>query len=190
MSIMNDDSTNSARPAKPRKPWPSFPLYAQSAEDTYEGAETGCLAGFGPEAMVPLARLLGGLHRLVEPAAVIHELPHFVVAALLAAVVGDLGHVAQAERIGRLGHAQRTSDMLLILNVLCLDGFIPAGRYMVDTKLRRPAIEVYQALLEKHRDPQARECVQFRERHRGNPGFVKRAAVLDNAVSDWLRKQQ
>jgi hypothetical protein len=107
------------------------------------------------------------------------------------AVTGELPPAWESKnKAERIRHGQRTSDMLLILNVLCLDGFIPAGRYMVDTKPRRPAIDVYQALLEKHRDPQARECVQFRERHRGNPGFVKRAAVLDNAVSDWLRKQQ
>jgi len=89
----------------------------------------------------------------------------------------------------RIRSGQRTSDMLLILNVLCLDGFIPAGHYLIDTKPKPKPIEIYRALLERHRDPLARECVQFREKHRTTPGFSKQAAVFDNAVVEWIKSQ-
>lgn len=90
----------------------------------------------------------------------------------------------------RIRNGQRTSDLLLILNVLCLDGFIPAGKYLIDTKVKTPPLEVYRALLETHRNPRANECVQFREKHRNDKDFTKKAAVLDNAVDEWLRSQQ
>lgn len=41
----------------------------------------------------------------------------------------DARRRADAIRAGR-----RTRDVALILNVLCLDGFIPAGKYIIDTR--------------------------------------------------------
>lgn len=92
-------------------------------------------------------------------------------------------------KAAKIRHGQRTGDIALILNVLCLDGFVPAGHYLIDTKPKPKPIEVYRALLEKHRDPLASECVRFRDKHRGTPGFRKQAAAFDKAVADWLRKQ-
>jgi hypothetical protein len=41
----------------------------------------------------------------------------------------DARRRADAIRAGR-----RTRDVALILNVLCLDGYIPAGKYIIDTR--------------------------------------------------------
>lgn len=106
-------------------------------------------------------------------------------------VTGELPTSWQSKnKAEQIRNGQRTSDILLILNVLCFDQFIPAGRYQIDTKPRPKPIELYRVLLERHCDPQNRECERFRERHKRDPDFVKKAATLDNAVNEWLRSQQ
>jgi hypothetical protein len=92
---------------------------------------------------------------------------------------------AQANRI-RAG--QRTRNVALILNVLCIDGFIPAGTYIIDTKPRPAPIELYRRLLYKTRDPHHAECVQFRQTHR-EPEFQEQASLLDKAVLEWQKSQ-
>jgi hypothetical protein len=67
---------------------------------------------------------------------------------------------ADAIRAGR-----RTRDVALILNVLCLDGFIPAGKYIIDTRPEMPPIEHYKVLLRKTGNPLSAECVTFRDAH-------------------------
>lgn len=89
----------------------------------------------------------------------------------------------------RIRNGQRSNNVQLILNVLCLDGFIPAGHYTMDTRPKTPLIERYRALLDKHGDPLAYECIQFREKHSGDKEFAKKAAVLDSAIAKWLRSQ-
>jgi hypothetical protein len=90
----------------------------------------------------------------------------------------------------RIRNGQRTSDVALILNVLCLDGFIPAGLYVIDTKPETPRIDIYRVLLKKHRDPSHAECTAFRDKHKNEPDFMEKAATLDNAVLEWLKNQE
>jgi hypothetical protein len=85
-------------------------------------------------------------------------------------------------------HGRRVGDVAFILNVLCLDGFIPAGRYQIDTKPRPQSIDVYRDLLKKHGNPSAGECSRFRAEHRGDTAFTKQAATLDQAVTEWLNR--
>ena len=68
-----------------------------------------------------------------------------------------------ADRIRR-GH--RTRNVGLILNVLCMDGYIPAGRYIIDTHPEPPPGQVYRALLLKTGDSNHPECLAFNREHR------------------------
>jgi hypothetical protein len=54
----------------------------------------------------------------------------------------DARRRADAIRAGR-----RTRDVFLILNVLCLDGFIPAGKYIIDTRPEPSPTDQYRAPL-------------------------------------------
>lgn len=97
----------------------------------------------------------------------------------------DARRRADAIRAGR-----RTRDVPLILNVLCLDGFIPAGKYIIDTRPEKPPIENYQALLRKTGNPLSAECVAFRDAHRQDRVFTRVAAEIDTTVLKALRDQQ
>ena len=85
----------------------------------------------------------------------------------------------EADRI-RQGHKSR--NVSLILNVLCLDGYIPAGHYIIDTHPEPPPGQVYRALLLKTGDPGHPECVAFRREHRHERAFTQLAAQMDKTV--------
>ena len=91
---------------------------------------------------------------------------------------------ADAIRTGR-----RTRDVPLILNVLCLDGLIPAGKYVIDTRPETPPIEHYKALLRKTGSRLSAECIAFRDAHQRDRAFTRLAAEIDTAVLKILWKQ-
>ena len=84
---------------------------------------------------------------------------------------------------------QRTKDIGLILNVLCIDGFIPAGLYIIDTSVPPDPYQQYMALLKETRDPQHPKCIAFKRSIRKTP-HEKPIAELDRQVHQWLKKQQ
>jgi hypothetical protein len=97
----------------------------------------------------------------------------------------DAQQRADAIRLGR-----RTQNVPLILTVLCIDGFIPEGTYVIDTRTPTPPIDVYRALLEETRNVFDAQCIEYRAEHSGDPEFKKRAALLDRAILDWLQRQE
>jgi hypothetical protein len=78
----------------------------------------------------------------------------------------DARRRADAIRTGR-----RTRDVPLILNVLCLDGLIPAGKYIVDTRPEPTILDQYRSLLRKTGTPESEECRAFRRTHQGDKAF-------------------
>jgi hypothetical protein len=97
----------------------------------------------------------------------------------------DARRQADAIRDGR-----RSRDVALILNVLCQDGYIPAGKYIIDTRPEPSPIDQYRALLRKTGNPLSAECVAFRDAHRQDRVFTRIAAEIDTAVLKALRDQQ
>lgn len=97
----------------------------------------------------------------------------------------DAQRQADAIRAGR-----RTRSVSLILNVLCLDGYIPAGKYIIDTRPEPSPIEQYRALLRKTGTPESEECGAFRQSHRSDKAFICLAAEIDNQVLAVLRQQK
>jgi len=97
----------------------------------------------------------------------------------------DAQRQADAIRTGR-----RTRNVSLILNVLCVDGYIPAGKYIIDTRPEPLPIEQYRALLRKTGTPQSQECVAFRQSRRSDKAFIRLAAEIDNQVLAVLRQQK
>ena len=80
--------------------------------------------------------------------------------------------------------------MPLILNVLCLDGLIPAGKYIIDTRPEPPSIDQYRALLRRTGTPESEECRAFRRAHQGDTAFIRLAAEIDTQVLAVLRRQK
>lgn len=73
----------------------------------------------------------------------------------------------------------------LVLNLLCREGFIPKGQYLIETKPLINAIDVYRRLLEQTKDADDERCVEFRLAHGGTPQFDERAAILDARVAEY-----
>jgi len=95
----------------------------------------------------------------------------------------DARRRADAIRAGR-----RTRDVPLILNVLCLDGLIPAGKYIIDTWPEPTIIDQYRALLRRTGTPESRECIAFRQAKKGDKAFIRLADEIDMAVLNALRE--
>ena len=110
--------------------------------------------------------------------------PEYGVSAVLPPAQ-DAPRRADAIRAGR-----RTQDVPLILTTLCIDGFIPAGRYIIDTRREQPPIEHYRALLRKTGTPESKECLAFRRARRGDKAFIRLAAQIDATVLRALRAQR
>jgi hypothetical protein len=92
---------------------------------------------------------------------------------------------AEAIRAGR-----RTQNVPLILTTLCIDGFIPAGKYIIDTRPEPAPIEQYRTLLRTTGTPESKECIAFRQSHRSDKAFIRLAAEIDNQVLAVLRQQK
>jgi len=90
----------------------------------------------------------------------------------------------------RIRCGQRTANVQLILNVLCLDGFIGPGLYIIDTRPEQNPIDHYRLMLETTRNPQDSRCIYFRTTHKEDRVFTEQAAILDKAVVAWLKNQE
>jgi len=74
--------------------------------------------------------------------------------------------------------------------VLCLDGFIPAGKYTIDTRPEPTILDQYRSLLRKTGTPESEECRAFRRAHQGDKAFIRLAAEIDTEVLAVLRLQK
>lgn len=97
----------------------------------------------------------------------------------------DARRRADAIRAGR-----RTRDVPLILNVLCLDGLIPAGKYIIDTRPEPPPFDQYRTLLRRTGTPESEECRAYRDAHQSDKTFIRLAAEIDTQVLAVLRRQK
>ena len=91
---------------------------------------------------------------------------------------------------GRIRTGTHCSDLGLILTMLCADGHIPAGQYVIDTQRKPEPLEIYKTLLQRTLDPLDPVCVHFKEKHRSNSHFRKKARVIDRSLIEWLKQQR
>ena len=110
--------------------------------------------------------------------------PEYVVSPALPSA-HDAARQADAIRAGR-----RTQNVGLILNVLCIDGYIPTGKYIIDTRPEPTIIDQYRALLRQTGTPESKECRAFRGAHEGDMTFIRFASEIDTAVLNALREQR
>lgn len=83
--------------------------------------------------------------------------------------------------------AGRRGDLALILTVLCADGYIPPGKYIIDTHREIEPLEVYKKLLQVYLDPMHKECIAFKAKHRVDAHFRKMARIVDRSLTEWLK---
>ncbi len=92
------------------------------------------------------------------------------------------------QQVDNIRRGRRTRNLGLILNVLCMDEFIPAGKYVIDTREEPNLIIRYTQLLNDTHDPLAPECLAMKERHKHDREFMKRAKLLDG-LRNGLKRQ-
>lgn len=102
-------------------------------------------------------------------------------------VTGEIP-ASMANQARDLRQGRRTKNLTLIVNLLAADGYIPAGRYVIDTHKRPDPTEVYRRLLLQTRDPLASECLRFKDTHKDDLVLMERVKVLDQATLDQLKR--
>ncbi len=95
---------------------------------------------------------------------------------------------AMAQQAKDLRSGRRTKNLALIVNVLAADGYIPAGKYIIDTHQRPNPTEAYRSLLLRTRDPLAPECLRFKDEHKDDLQLMDRVKVLDQAATEQLKR--
>jgi len=92
------------------------------------------------------------------------------------------------QQVDNIRRGRKTRSLDLILNVLCADGFIPKGKYVINTMQLPDPVYVYTQLLNKHQDPDHGDCVAFRNGQE-DPDFQRRAKVLDKLTREHKQEQ-
>jgi hypothetical protein len=112
------------------------------------------------------------------------ECPEYTVQARLPEA-GEYVRKAADIRDGR-----RSRNVPLLLNVLCIDGYRPAGKYVIDTHPQPRAIDVYTLLIKTRLDPDDPDCVAFKSARLGDKLFTSQAATLDKMVREAVQAEK
>lgn len=94
------------------------------------------------------------------------------------------------QRTDNIRRGRKTPALGLILNVLCVDGFIPAGKYVIDMTSGPDPIEVYRTALNESFDPLDMACVKIKEANRRDKDFMHQAKALDRRAIDFKKTQE
>ncbi len=94
------------------------------------------------------------------------------------------------QQIDSIRRGRRTRDLNMILNVLCIDGFIPIGMYVIDTAEDLEPIKTYVVLLNQNHDPLAPPCIALKEKHKHDKDFVQAAKALELRVLEAKRQAE
>ncbi len=121
---------------------------------------------------------------LVAAGIVEGECPEYTVQAALPAA-SEYVRKAEDVRNGR-----RTRNVPLVLNVLCIDGYIPAGKYIIDSHPQPRSIDVYTSLIKTRLDPDDPDCVAFKNARLDDRLFMSQAATLDKMVTEAVQAEK
>jgi len=145
----------------------------------------------GPKPKLPMARLpyyrvhYRALEQYIEQVYRVRDFDFLIAAGIQEGespqytVDGKLPTDEFKRRANELRSGRRTRSVQLILNTLAADGYIPTGFYSFDTKPEPNPIITYTGLLHSTGSPLSPECLEFKNKHRADEVFSKRAETLD-----------
>jgi hypothetical protein len=106
-------------------------------------------------------------------------------------VTGELPPAANmCQQTDNIRRGRLTRDLGLILNVLCVDGFIPVGTYTIDTTEDQTPIHTYSELLNRNYDPLHPACISLKEKHKHDKDFMRLAKELERLVLEAKRQAE
>lgn len=110
--------------------------------------------------------------------------PEFVVTGILPPA-NTMGQQVFDIRQGR-----KTRRLGLILDLLCSDGFIPVGIYIIDMTEGDEPFEAYRKILNECHDPLDPECLKIKSDNRRDSKFIKQVKILDKRIIELKRAQE
>jgi len=90
------------------------------------------------------------------------------------------------QQVDGIRRGQRVRNLGLILDLLCKDGFIPAGKYVIDMTPGVSPLDEYREALYQSGDPSSVECQAIKTANKTTKDFTKRVALLDQR---WVEHQ-
>jgi hypothetical protein len=78
----------------------------------------------------------------------------------------------------------------LILNILCMDGFIQKGIYVIEIERHESPIEAYLRILNETHDKADPRCRELKRVHAKDKEFRKRVKIVDQKLSQLLEGKQ
>jgi len=93
------------------------------------------------------------------------------------------------QQLDNIRRGRRTKDLGLVLNVLCMDGFIPIGKYVIDTCEDMKPINSYAELLNMYHDPLHPICLAWKAKHKNDKDFMRRTKALDLLMIEAIRQE-
>lgn len=85
-------------------------------------------------------------------------------------------------QVGDVRLGRRTKNVLLLLKLMVHDKFIPAGKYIIDTRKPVDPIVYYGELLKKTRSPIHPDCLALKERIKDRPAVLEKLAQMDKTL--------
>ena len=108
--------------------------------------------------------------------------PEFIVTGILP----DTPNIWQ--QVDSIRRGQRERNLGLILNLLCKDGFIPVGKYVIDMSVGESPLDQYRTALYHTSDPLDVRCMKIKTENKADREFIKQAAMLDKRVMEYKSK--
>jgi len=106
-------------------------------------------------------------------------------------VTGILPNTPNIEQqIENIRHGYKEHNLGLIMNLLCKDGFIPVGKYIIDMHESANPLDKYRDALYRTNNPFGVECMEIKAANKKDRGFIKQATMLDKRVMEYKSKLQ
>ncbi len=89
------------------------------------------------------------------------------------------------QQVDGIRRGRRTRNLGMILDLLCKDGFISAGKYVIDMSEGPRPLDQYRDALYRTSDPLDIECIRIKEANKSDREFTAQAAKLDKRVMQY-----
>ena len=103
-------------------------------------------------------------------------------------VIRDIGNLGQ--QLVDIRGGRQIRNLSLALNLLCKDGFIPKGLYIVDTTPLEKPIELYRRALNRVHTSFDAECLRIKNKNRKDARFMRQATLLDTKLIALQKEQE
>ena len=108
--------------------------------------------------------------------------PEFIVTGRLPPILNQ-----QVDNIRRGRKTHR--NLGLILDVLCVDGFIRKGKYVIDMTEEDKPLDQYRTALYETQNPLDSKCLKIRNKYKGDKEFIHQATIITRKFNE-IREEE